>query len=150
MTKLIPSLLALAALGLAGCSTVESRIQEKSTAFQALSPQQQAEVREGRVNVGDSPDIVYIALGTPDRKETVRNTKGKSEVWTYTTYDTRYAGTIHQTYYRRAVMRDASGARYVVAVPYSTTQPVYVDKEVPLIRVTFAEGKVVEISESKS
>jgi len=50
---------------LAGCSTVSSRIQEKSAAFAALSPVKQDALRQGTIEEGDTPDLVYIALGKP-------------------------------------------------------------------------------------
>jgi len=54
-------------LVLAGCSTVESRIQGNPAAFASLSPADQALVRQGNVRAGMPKAAVYIAWAVPTR-----------------------------------------------------------------------------------
>ncbi len=75
--------LAVAAL-FAGCSTPESRIKERPEAFAGLSPEAQANVRQGKIDIGYTKDAVYIALGKADRTYTRKTAEGEVEVWSYT------------------------------------------------------------------
>ncbi|MGA3007139.1 MAG: lipoprotein [Opitutaceae bacterium] len=54
-------------LAVSGCNTINHRISEKSDVFNRLDLKAQAEIRLGKVEVGYTPDMVYIALGRPDR-----------------------------------------------------------------------------------
>ena len=68
---------ALAALSLAGCSTVNSRIKEKSATFQSLDAEAQEKLRQSIIEIGNSFDMVYIALGQPDEKVERTTAAGK-------------------------------------------------------------------------
>ena len=52
---------------MSGCDTINHRIGEKPDVFNRLDPKAQAEIRQGRVEVGYTPDMVYLALGKPDK-----------------------------------------------------------------------------------
>jgi hypothetical protein len=70
-------------LGLAGCgSTMTQRIEEKSGEFAALTPEEQAEVKAGVIKVGQSKDVVYMALGQPSVTEAGEG----METWVYRNY----------------------------------------------------------------
>ena len=70
MARVFPLFAAiLGTIALPGCSTVSSRITEKSTVFVALPPNAQKELRQGRIEPGQTPDQVYIALGRPSSVE---------------------------------------------------------------------------------
>lgn len=89
--RLIPAPSALASLTLllaaAGCATsVAHRIEEKSALFANLPAHVQESLREGNIGVGYSPDLVYIALGSPTEKETRETSEGPVEVWIYRRY----------------------------------------------------------------
>jgi outer membrane protein assembly factor BamE (lipoprotein component of BamABCDE complex) len=56
-------------LAVSGCDTINHRIREKPDVFNGLDPKAQAEIRQGRVEVGYTPDMVYLALGKPDKIE---------------------------------------------------------------------------------
>lgn len=74
----------LLVVGLAGCATTpEKRIQQNPEAFEALPPDVQENVREGRVEIGYTPETVFLALGAPDRKTTRRTEDGEREIWIY-------------------------------------------------------------------
>jgi hypothetical protein len=69
-----------------GCATPESRIREKPDVFARLTPDQQALVKAGKVEVGFDMDTVRLALGDPDRVVMDTNASGRHEVWRYVTY----------------------------------------------------------------
>jgi len=73
-----------AVFALSACSTmstIEGRTKEKSAVFAAAAPWQQRLMREGWVDVGFTPDMVYIAIGQPDKTATADN--GATEIWIY-------------------------------------------------------------------
>ncbi|MBS0632909.1 MAG: hypothetical protein JSS11_13420 [Verrucomicrobia bacterium] len=59
----------IAALGLllAGCSTIDSRIKERSDSFTKLNKKQQQMVQNGYIAVGMPEDAVYMALDKPEK-----------------------------------------------------------------------------------
>lgn len=81
-------ILGSAGLLLSGCETsgVSGRIQEKPAVFAALSPDEQAIIKAGEVEVGFTTDMVYLALGKPSKEETKDTTGGPVTLWTYTRY----------------------------------------------------------------
>lgn len=71
--------------GLTGCETnsVNRRIGEKSAAYARLAPEQQVKIRQGVIELGFTADMVYMALGHPD-KTTIRQTaEGPVGLWIY-------------------------------------------------------------------
>ena len=76
-----------------GCSTVDSRIKEKSASFYSLDAQTQERLKKGVVHVGDMADMVYVALGKPDRIREHATNEGTRTVWIYTAYHEEYEGT---------------------------------------------------------
>ncbi len=72
-----------AALIFAACSTPDSRIQSNQTAFNQLSPTDQAKIREGHIDIGFTPEMVVMALGEPDRRITQTSAQGASDIWIY-------------------------------------------------------------------
>ncbi len=84
------TLVAGAVLGLllAGCETtggaIDARINEKPAVFAGLEPWHQRDVRSGVVNVDDTPDIVYLAVGHPSR--TISSADGRDVFWIYKNY----------------------------------------------------------------
>jgi hypothetical protein len=84
---LIPGI-AVTALVLASCSTTETRISGHPEIYQSLSPKDQALVSQGQIRDGMSPNAVWLAWGSPDRK-IVGNMRGRStETWVYVHYTT--------------------------------------------------------------
>jgi len=80
----LAALLALAACG--SMSTIEGRSKEKSAAFTAAAPWQQKLMRQGWIDAGFTPDMVYIALDKPDSTANAEN--GATEIWIYRNFDT--------------------------------------------------------------
>jgi hypothetical protein len=81
-------IVATIALLLSGCETtgVHSRIQEKSTVFGNLTDAQKKSIEAGAIEVGYTPDMVYMALGKPSSRETTNAAQGAGEMWTYKNY----------------------------------------------------------------
>lgn len=64
-------------------STIESRRQERLTAYTALAPEVKALVDQGQIKVGMSPDAVYIAWGPASEILENETEKGHTTVWIY-------------------------------------------------------------------
>ena len=77
------ALLAAAALALTACSTIDSRVRRQQALFDSYPPDVQHSIRNGRIEVGYTPEMVAMALGEPDRKVETRTEDGVAEVWTY-------------------------------------------------------------------
>ncbi len=71
------------ALALAGCSTTNSRIRKHQEAFEAYPESVQQNLRRGAIDVGYTPEMVFIALGEPDRKVDRVSEDGMAQVWTW-------------------------------------------------------------------
>jgi hypothetical protein len=70
---------------LAGCSTVDSRIQGNPQTFASLSPADQSLIRRGVIREGLSRAAVYLAWGRPDRLRYGSRAGVPFEAWIYTT-----------------------------------------------------------------
>jgi hypothetical protein len=79
------SLLVLSAFLLTGCatSTIDSRRQERLSAYAALPPEQQQLVDKGQIKVGMSADAVYIAWGPPTEILEQETQQGHTTIWIY-------------------------------------------------------------------
>lgn len=66
---------------LSGCSTIDSRIKEKSATFNSLSPSDQQIIRYGYVTVGFTRDMVYMALDKPEK--VIPGPGPNQETWVY-------------------------------------------------------------------
>jgi hypothetical protein len=146
LRALPPLLLALVLAG-AGCRTFESRAQEKAAVFQALDPQTQNRLRTGIIAVGDTTDMVYIALGRPDEIRELRNADGSTQAWIYNNYYSRFEGTA-TVGYRRDLVYDP-GAKTYRAYLEPVRQDVYSSHKEERFRVTFKEGRVSVIEQKK-
>lgn len=133
-------LIALIALLGAGCATPESRIKKNPEIFQALPPEIQENVRQGRIDMGYPKEAVQIALGRPDREYSRRTAAGQTDVWAYTaervTWERQRADTRIRVY-------DAEGRRRTI------TDWVWVDverrQEYDKLRVEFTSNVVSAI-----
>lgn len=74
----------ISVVGLAGCqSPRDSRISEKRELFASLPPSVQATIKEGLVDLGFSPEMVQMALGTPNQVQSGQAAEGQMMTWTY-------------------------------------------------------------------
>ena len=147
MKTLLKILLPAAALVvLSGCSTVSSRIDQHADEYYQLDPDAQEKIRHGTIDVGFTPNMVYMALGKPDAKRQRTTNDGTSETWIYeTTYQT-YEGTTLVNYHRW-YRYDPFRRRYHVywGPHFADVYRTHVDEK---IRVEFRNGEVVSINET--
>jgi hypothetical protein len=98
--KLLLAAIALSTLGMVGCSTISSRIQDNPGLFASLPPDQQALVKQGQVAPGMDVATVKLALGDPDHVSIRTTASGQTQVWHYITYEDNgvvlYAGYYHR------------------------------------------------------
>jgi hypothetical protein len=84
LTRFLTVMLVLFAVACA--SSPAARIQEKIAEYHALTPAQQQAIAAGVIEVGDTPDMVYMALGSPTIKEPTTAGGLALEKWTYRNY----------------------------------------------------------------
>ncbi len=89
--RLTTHIILLSALMLAGCLTqqqlIARRISEKQCFFDALPPEGQERLRQGKVAAGDSVEAAWIVYGEPDRKFIKVTGTATNEIWSYSSYD---------------------------------------------------------------
>ncbi len=124
---------------LSSCSTTESRIAKQPDLFNRLTPAQQQMIREGRVDIGFDMDMVKLALGDPDRVRERIDANGKSEVWSYVSYEGSDGVLLYRGWYHRGW-----GSPYY---PYYMNVPGR--RERARDEVVFRDGRVVSIDQEK-
>lgn len=140
------SLLAvLLGVTLVGCDTFERRASQKAATFEALAPDQREKLRQGVIELGNTPDMVYIALGRPNETREKATPAGRETVWFYNSYYQEYEGQLNAGY-RRFVVYDPGLRRYLVYYEPVYTD-VYSEHEEEKIRVKFRDDRVVEIEQ---
>lgn len=85
--KLLMTLALAASFVILGCSSVGSRIKENERLFGTLAPEAQAQIQNGRIDRGFTEDMVHMAMGKPDAKETVQRDGKTVLVWKYVRRD---------------------------------------------------------------
>jgi hypothetical protein len=132
--KTFPLLLLCAALAfVAGCATPEARINKSPEAFAKLSVADQQLIREGKVAVGFTPEMVRLALGDPDRVTTRTDASGVNESWSYSTYETDEGVMLYRGYYHR-YWCDPFYYPYYMSYPSRRTRD--------YLKVVFVDGRV--------
>lgn len=135
--KTLSALIACVALALlAGCSTPEARIQHNPEAFASLSPSDQQLIREGKVAVGFTAEMVRLALGDPDLVYTRTDANGVNESWSYTTYESEVGVSLYRGYYHRYW-----GDPFYY--PYYSSYPSRRTKE--YLKIVFIGGRVTSV-----
>lgn len=139
--RLFTYLFACAALLFAaGCATPEARIKRNPELFGQLSPADQDLIRQGKVALGFTPEMVKLALGDPDRIYTRTDASGVSESWSYTTYEGPDGMLLYRGYYHR-FHRGWGDPFY----PYYLTYPGRKERE--YFKVVFTAGRVSSIEQ---
>ena len=140
---LFRGLFALAALGVAGCSTPAARIQANPGAFRRLPAEQQALVRNGQVALGFDEEAVKLALGDPDRITQRTDPDGSRTIWHYLTYEADGHVLYTGTYY--------TGRRWWGwGPPYPYYYLDYPNRRIrDRFRVEFRDGRVSAVTEER-
>jgi len=144
-------LLALLSLGavlaLSGCNTTANRIKQKAEVFASLPAADQERLRKGNVAVGDSPDMVYIAIGAPERRNERTSSGGRRMEWIYRRYYETYDGAAFAGYRRTVGIDPHTGRRIVFMEPCYAD--VYRSHAEEYLRISFEDNKVSAIEELK-
>lgn len=147
-TRLVTLALAAAVLLAAGCNTVDTRIKEKPDVFAKLDPETQAKIKQGIIDLGYTEDMVYLALGAPDRKRESVSANGRTVTWIYNTYYEHYEDARFVGYYR-SVYFDPYLHSYRLYYHHAFPPEVLVTERDERIRITFRDGKVTVIEQAK-
>jgi hypothetical protein len=130
---------------LAGCSTVENRIQSNPQVYGLLTPADQLLIRQGRIREGLPKAAVYLAWGSPDRIRSGVRLDQTFEAWTYTTLRSEfvpYPAYNGFGYFRGGLWRQNHFFYSFGPYPYSfDPYPGVVSYEVPYKTVFFEGGR---------
>jgi hypothetical protein len=135
------ALLLAGLMGLAACSTPQSRIERSPELFASLPAADQQTIKEGRVALGFTPEMARLALGDPDRVTTKTDASGTSEVWRYTTYESDDGVYLYRGYYHRF---HGFGDPFF---PYYLNYPSRRDRD--YLKITFTGGRIASIEENR-
>ena len=141
--KIVPlMILASTAILMTGCATPEYRIKQNQALFDSFSPEEQAEIRLGKVKVGFNAEMAKIALGEPDRTYTRTTEQGVTKVWAYIQRITRTRREPVRGHFR---YRDSNGKVH----HGHGTDYVSVDTHIEYdrLRLEFAEGIITALEE---
>jgi hypothetical protein len=142
-----PAFLVLALLTFAGCATFERRAKEKAAVFAALDAPTQARLRDGRVEIGDTLDMAYLALGTPGETRDQTTADGIALVWIYHRRWQEYRGEAVVGYQPVPTTDPKTGLPATVYAPVHRS--LYQDREEERLRLTFKDGKLAVIERPK-
>jgi hypothetical protein len=95
---------------------------EKATVYNSLAPETQQRLEKGNVSVGDTEDMVFVALDKPDAKRNITIADGPETVWVYKTYWEDYVDTGWVGWHRYYEPRGRSFAFYHERVPMALTR----------------------------
>jgi len=130
----------LVAVVLSGCATPDARIRRNQELFETFSPDVQARIRAGQVDIGFTPEMATMALGEPDRTYTRRTATGIYTVWSYTD---RHSSTQRKMVSGTFRVRDHAGR--VRTVQDSVWMDVPVQHEFEHLRIEFEADRVTAV-----
>jgi hypothetical protein len=135
-------MMALLAL-VAGCSSTARRIRDRQDVFAGLDAATQQKIRAGQIDVGYTPEMVYLAMGNPAQK-LGPPTDGADMVWIYhRTPPTAFNEVIQAGYRRRIVYDPVRGGDTIVM---ERIDPKAFPNLVPhSLRLTFRAGRLASI-----
>jgi hypothetical protein len=139
MKKLTIALAVLAGLFLAGCATPETRIRQNPAAFDRATPAQQEMIKQGKVDIGFSMELVELALGVPDRTRERTDAQGKQVIWSYVNYEGPDGVILYRGWYHRGYYRGGPSYAYFADFPDR--------RERERFRVVFKDNKVISVEQ---
>ncbi len=141
----ILAVLALITLGSGCVSTPASRIKKEPQLFGSFTPDIQAKIQKGQIEIGFSRDMVRLAIGNP-YQVTVRTAEnGETEMWTYvhSRYISNYEPSTVGYWYR-----DRAGR------PYRSYDTMWVNRgwyeDYPVLKLEFVGDKLKAIDRIRS
>ncbi len=142
--KFLTPLFIAALFALAACNTPQARINREPELFASLSPADQQSIREGKVSLGFTPEMVKLAVGEPDRIFTRTDANGTSESWSYTTYEGNDGAFLYRGFYHRDYCYGSSLYPYYMS-------PMYLNagsrRERETFKVIFTAGRVSTVEQ---
>lgn len=141
-------LLAVAALALlGGCNTFDRRAEQKAATFATLDADTRERLKNKSIRIGDTPDMVFIALGKADEIRSQESASAETVTWIYNRYWREYQGMAYTGMRPRTMTDPKTGATRVY---YETTsEPVYAQRQKPYLRIIFDAGKVSVIERAQ-
>ncbi|MCF3651122.1 hypothetical protein [Synoicihabitans lomoniglobus] len=135
-------LLCVASSILAGCQSVDRRINQHAEVFATLTPAEQARVRAGDIQVGDTLNMVQLAFGQPDEYDAFPISTGATRTtWTY--FKTKYIKEASRLG-KIDVQQNTAQVEDVYRVLYQITQQVtFIDDEVVHVRQPLREAQAL-------
>ncbi len=124
------------------CATRDARIRKHEDVFESFNHDVQEKVRAGKIDIGFDKNMVFMALGGPDREYTRKTHDGVKQVWVYTDTSMRFG------HYHSPGMLDRRyryGRHYPHSDLFWMDVPVY--NEFETLRVEFKDGVVSAINE---
>lgn len=136
---LLPLAAAAAAIFLGGCATPASRIRQYPELFASYPADQQEVIKQGKIAVGFDQNEVRLALGEPDIVRSHVSADGRSETWSYVTYDMPDGMPLYRGWYHRY---------YGGIYPWYMDYPGRVERE--HLRVVFdRQGRVTTVDQQE-
>ncbi len=135
----------LAAVLLFGCDSVEHRIRKNPEMWDALSPSEKLAVENKTIDIGHSPEVVYLIMGNPNRKKSKAGGQERKEVWIYTRIYTQYEGTDIAGYHRRVYYDSINKVFRVYYIPEYVT--LFSEHMEVVTEIEFEDGQVSAITE---
>lgn len=132
---------------LGGCNTFDRRARQMSEVYDRLPASEQQRLQRGSISIGDTPEMVYIALGQPDERRDVLTADGSRNLWIYKSYWQEYEGTAWLGY-RRIILPARTGRGYVI-YHEPVTRDVYRSHADEIIRITFQNGVVNQVEQQR-
>ena len=130
-------LLLCGAVAVAGCAT------STPTTATKLEPKIQAKVKQGIVEPGFTPEMVYLALGKPTKPDEGLADATVNGTWLYQTFNADERDFIRAGFRRRVVFDQSKHADVVVTEPLDASLPALPPRS---LQITFRDGRVVEIA----
>lgn len=132
---------------LSACSTFASRSHEKAALFATLDATTQARLKAGNIQIGDTPEMVYIAIGKPDEKKEKITAAGIAGIWIYRVCWEEYQGTRWVGFHRDVAYNPSTKNYRIFYRP--DYQPVYTHRVEDRLRVFFESGRVTAVEKAQ-